>query len=60
MLNYRLRKSAGTITKTIGWPEKLSKQTTFVAKLFPDFQFVSQAATKLSWSHFIEILSLNE
>jgi hypothetical protein len=37
MLNYRLRKSAGTITKTIGWPEKLSKQTTFVAKLENQF-----------------------
>ena len=30
------------------------------AELFPDFQFVSQAATKLSWSHFIELLSLKE
>ena len=28
--------------------------------MFPDFQFVSQAATKLSWSHFIELLSLKE
>jgi len=30
------------------------------ATLFADFQIVSQAATQLSWSHFIELLSLNE
>jgi len=30
------------------------------ASQFPDFQNVSQAATQLSWSHFIELFSLNE
>lgn len=30
------------------------------ATLFADFQIVSQAATQLSWSHFIELLSLHE
>jgi len=30
------------------------------AELFPDSQIVSQAATQLSWSHFIELLSLKE
>jgi predicted nuclease of restriction endonuclease-like (RecB) superfamily len=30
------------------------------AELFSDFQIVSQAATQLSWSHFIELLSLKE
>ena len=30
------------------------------AQLFPDFQIVSQLATKLSWSHFIEVLPLKE
>ena len=30
------------------------------AQLFPDFQIVSQLATKLFWSHFIEVLPLKE
>lgn len=30
------------------------------ASLFPDYQIVSQTATQLSWSHFIELLSLKE
>ena len=30
------------------------------ARLLPDFQIVSQLATKLSWSHFIEVLPLKE
>src|SRR5690554_6433166 len=28
------------------------------AELFPDFQIVSQSATQLSWSHFVELLSI--
>ncbi|MEI6091285.1 MAG: PDDEXK nuclease domain-containing protein [bacterium] len=30
------------------------------AQLFSDFQIVSQAATQLSWSHFIELLPLKD
>lgn len=28
------------------------------AETFPDFQIVSQSATQLSWSHFVELLSI--
>ncbi len=30
------------------------------AEQFPDFQIVSQAATQLSWSHFMEVLPLKD
>jgi predicted nuclease of restriction endonuclease-like (RecB) superfamily len=43
-----------------GFQERNIRRMMQFAELFPDFQFVSQAATKLSWSHFIELLSLKE
>lgn len=43
-----------------GFQERNLRRMMQFAALFPDFQMVSQAATKLSWSHFIELLSLKE
>ncbi len=43
-----------------GFQERNIRRMMQFAELFPDFQIVSQAATKLSWSHFIELLSLKE
>lgn len=43
-----------------GFQERNLRRMMQFADLFPDFQIVSQAATKLSWSHFMELLSLNE
>lgn len=43
-----------------GFQERNIRRMIQFAELFPDFQIVSQAATKLSWSHFIELLSLKE
>lgn len=43
-----------------GFQERNIRRMMQFAQLFPDFQIVSQAATKLSWSHFIELLSLKE
>src|SRR5690625_4566531 len=43
-----------------GFQERNIRRMMQFAELFPDFQIVSQAATKLSWSHFVEIISLKE
>lgn len=43
-----------------GFQERNIRRMMQFADLFCDFQIVSQAATKLSWSHFIELLSLKE
>lgn len=43
-----------------GFQERNIRRMMQFAELFPDFQIVSQAATKLSWSHFMELLSLKE
>ncbi|MDD4149579.1 MAG: DUF1016 N-terminal domain-containing protein [Bacteroidales bacterium] len=43
-----------------GFQERNIRRMIQFAELFPFFQIVSQAATKLSWSHFIELLSLKE
>ncbi|SOE21229.1 Predicted nuclease of restriction endonuclease-like (RecB) superfamily, DUF1016 family [Spirosomataceae bacterium TFI 002] len=43
-----------------GFQERNIRRMMQFAELFPDFQIVSQAATKLSWSHFIELLVLKE
>lgn len=43
-----------------GFQERNIRRMMQFAALFPDFQIVSQAATKLSWSHFIELLSQKE
>ena len=40
-------------------PRNIRRMMQF-AQLFPDFQIVSQLATKLFWSHFIEVLPLKE
>lgn len=43
-----------------GFQERNIRRMMKFAKLFPDFNIVSQTATKLSWSHFIELLSLKD
>jgi len=43
-----------------GFQERNIRRMMQFAIYFPDFKIVSQAATQLSWSHFIELLSLNE
>ena len=43
-----------------GFQERNIRRMMQFAELFSDFQIVSQAATQLSWSHFIELLSLKE
>jgi len=43
-----------------GFQERNIRRMLQFAQLFPDFEIVSQAATKLSWSHFIELISLKE
>jgi predicted nuclease of restriction endonuclease-like (RecB) superfamily len=43
-----------------GFQERNIRRMMQFSSLFPDFQIVSQAATQLSWSHFIELLSLKE
>jgi predicted nuclease of restriction endonuclease-like (RecB) superfamily len=43
-----------------GFQERNIRRMIQFNDLFPDFQIVSQAATKLSWSHFIELISLKD
>jgi len=43
-----------------GFQERNIRRMMQFAELFPDLNIVSQAATKLSWSHFLELLSLKE
>ena len=43
-----------------GFQERNIRRMMQFAELFSDFKIVSQAATKLSWSHFIELLSFKE
>ena len=48
-----------TVYGTKGFEVRSIRRMMQFARLFPDIQIVSQAATQLSWSHFIELLSLN-
>lgn len=43
-----------------GFEQRSIRRMMQFAELLPDFQIVSQLATKLSWSHFIEILPLKD
>lgn len=43
-----------------GFQERNIRRMMQFAELFPDFQIVSEVATQLSWSHFIELLSLKD
>lgn len=43
-----------------GFEERNIRRMMQFASLFPDYRIVSQSATHLSWSHFIELLSLKE
>jgi len=43
-----------------GFQERNIRRMIQFAELFPDVEIVSQAATKLSWSHFIELFSIRE
>jgi predicted nuclease of restriction endonuclease-like (RecB) superfamily len=43
-----------------GFQERNIRRMIQFNELFSDFQIVSQAATKLSWSHFIELISLKD
>lgn len=43
-----------------GFEERNIRRMIQFTVLFPDFEIVSQAATLLSWSHFIELLPLKE
>lgn len=43
-----------------GFQERNIRRMMKFAELFPDFQIVSQSASILSWSHFIELLSLKD
>ena len=45
---------------TKGFDEKSIRRMMQFAKLMPDCQIVAQLATKLFWSHFIEVLPLKE
>ena len=45
---------------TKGFDEKSIRRMMQFARLMPDSQIVAQLATKLSWSHFIEVLPLKE
>lgn len=45
---------------TKGFDEKSIRRMMQFARLMPDSKIVSQLATKLSWSHFIEVLPLKE
>jgi len=43
-----------------GFQERNIRRMMQFAELFSDFQIVSEVATKLSWSHFIELLTIKE
>lgn len=43
-----------------GFQERNIRRMIQFSELFPDVQIVSQVATKLSWSHFIELLTIKE
>jgi hypothetical protein len=43
-----------------GFQERNIRRMMQFAELFPDFQIVSQLATKLSWSHFIELMGVKD
>jgi hypothetical protein len=43
-----------------GFQERNIRRMMQFAELFPDFQIVSEVATKLSWSHFIELIAVKE
>ena len=50
----------GRVCGTKGFDEKSIRRMMQFARLMPDSQIVAQLATKLSWSHFIEVLPLKE
>lgn len=43
-----------------GFQERNIRRMMQFAELFPNVEIVSQVATKLSWSHFLELLSMKE
>lgn len=43
-----------------GFQERNIRRMMQFAQLFPDFQIVSELATKLSWSHFIELMGVKD
>ncbi|KEO71748.1 PDDEXK nuclease domain-containing protein [Anditalea andensis] len=43
-----------------GFQERNIRRMMQFAELFPDFKIVSQVATQLSWSHFLELLSVKK
>ncbi len=43
-----------------GFQERNIRRMMQIAELFPDFQIVSEVATQLSWSHFIELFAIKE
>lgn len=43
-----------------GFQERNIRRMMQFAQLFPDFQIVSELATKLSWSHFIELILIKD
>jgi len=49
-----------TVYRIKGFEVRSIRRMMQFARLFPDIQIVSQAATQLSWSHFIELLFLNK
>jgi predicted nuclease of restriction endonuclease-like (RecB) superfamily len=43
-----------------GFQERNIRRMMQFAELFPDFQIVSELATQLSWSHFIELFTIKD
>jgi predicted nuclease of restriction endonuclease-like (RecB) superfamily len=43
-----------------GFQERNIRRMMQFAELFPDFQIVSEVATQLSWSHFIELFTIKD
>lgn len=43
-----------------GFQERNIRRMMQFAEHFPDFQIVSEVATKLSWSHFVELLAIKD
>jgi len=43
-----------------GFQERNIRRMMQFAELFPDFQIVSEVATQLSWSHFIELFAIKD
>ncbi len=43
-----------------GFQERNIRRMMQFAELFPDFQIVSEVATQLSWSHFVELFAIKD